>query len=250
MNDLMSQLFQCEARAKLLELLLTAGVVASESELARLCGLSPRAIGKEVDHLQSVGLVRLESVGRCNLVSANERHPAYGPLKALFSITTLPSQDQQLRESLAAHGAPLAGVQPAQHFPLEKTLLMGLAAAKTDGTLLRVLPLVVAKNRCRIQWKDLKEGAHKDRLKSELGMLLELTGKLIHDDELQNQAQELRDRRRTGFRYFPEAKSRFERKVAEESSPEVARIWHFHMNMGEESFLTLLNKHLPELMHA
>ncbi len=46
------------------------------------------------------------------------------------------------------------------------------------------------------------------------------------------------------MRFLPEARNEFERLLAEERSPAAAVRWGFHMNLSEQSFRDLLEKHL------
>lgn len=247
MSDLANALFQCETRAALLRLLLVEKRAASVSELARRCGLSPRAVGKEVKHLVGLGLAAVTREGASLVVRAAWEHPACALLASLLTLAPYrPSGDAQaLRESLAAYGAPLAEVTRRAHLPLEATLLGALEAARTDGTVLRVLPVVVAHQRARLDWVELLEGARKAGLKAELGFLLTLTGELLGDASLKGRALALRDRRRTRMAYFPEPRNRFERQIAEEASPAIAKAWGFFMNLSVESFRSLMAKHGP-----
>jgi hypothetical protein len=249
MSYLADELLQCETRAGLLRSLLVERRPASVSELARRCRLSPRAVGREVEHLARLGLVHVTAVGPNHLVEADWENPACELLERLLTLETIPKSvsTQALRESLVAHGAPLVGVSPVAHHALEATLVQGLQAARKDGMLLRVLPVVLAKNRQRVDWVTLKEEARKSCLKAELGFVLELTGTLLSDEPMKQLASELKDRRRTRMHYLPEPKNQFERQVAEEASPRIARSWGFFMNVSEASFRSLLSKHCPEL---
>lgn len=252
MTDLLSSLLQCESRARLLRLLLVEKHVGSVSELARRARLSPRAIGKEVDHLDQLGLVRTTTVGAARVVSAEWENPACTLLAQLFQLEPFPAPQPlgHIRETLAAFGAPLMGVERKADCSLETALVKGLREAKNDGTLLRVLPVVIARNRRRLDWVELAESARAEGLKAELGLLLDLTGRLLNDEELRQRGQGFRDRRRTSMRYFPEPRNRYERQLAETASPSVAKDWGFHMNMSEDSFRSLLAKSCPELTLA
>jgi hypothetical protein len=252
MLHLFDSLIQSETRSKLLRLLLIEQRVGSVSELARRASLSPRAIGVEVDHLLQLGLVQVEALGATRRVSANWSNPACTPLVNLLNLpsTRVAPDNASLRASLAHHGAPLMGTEPIDVMLLEATVLASLASARNNGTILRILPIVIAKNRHRINWVDLKEGARRACLKAELGWLLEFTGMLLSDDKLLKHASELKDRRRTRKVYYPEARNRFEQELAEDASPEVARRWGFMMNMSEASARSLLAKHCPDVSLA
>ncbi|MFP5503625.1 MAG: hypothetical protein ACLGIN_14135 [Candidatus Sericytochromatia bacterium] len=202
--------------------------------------------------MNQLGLVRTTTVGAARVVSAEWENPACTLLVQLFQLESFraPEPLSSIRETLAAFGAPLMGVERKAHCPLETALVKGLRAAKSDGTLLRVLPVVLVRNRHRLDWVDLAERARAEGLKAELGLLLDLTGRLLNDEELRKRGQGLRDRRRTSMRYFPEPRNRYERQLAEASSPPVAKDWGFHMNMSENSFRSLLAESCPELTLA
>jgi len=153
----------------------------------------------------------------------------------------------KLRQALVAYGAPLAGVSPKEVLPLEDALLAGLAAAHQDATLLRVLPVVLAKNTHRINWVNLKDRARRRRLKAELGFVTELTSKLAGRPELAAKVQDLLDRRRRVKMFFHEPRSDFERHLAKKNSPRLAKKWGFFLNMGEDAFLSTLRRHVEAL---
>jgi hypothetical protein len=242
-----SVLFQSATRSAVLDLLFVRGLSASVSELARRAGLSPRAVGNEVRHLLPTGLVRVDTVGGADVVRANTAHAATRHLRALLEAPSEPvvaaSEAKKVRESLAAWGAPLAGVRPRRHHSLNEALLRGLEEARRDGTVLRVLPVVLTRHLGEVDWKELREDARRRKLKAELGFLLEVSGRLLNDTSLGAQAEPLHDRRRRAMRFYPLVKSRYEAELAKERSPDVATRWGFWMNLSEESFRGLFEKH-------
>lgn len=246
-QSLAGSLFQSRTRTAVLDLLFCQELPATVSELARRSGLTPRSVAVEVRKLLNLGLVTVEAVGGADLVRPNLKHPAAPHLRGLLRIPAAPeaeeAQGQQLRESLAALGAPLAGARPRGHLGLEAALLAGLEAARSDGTLLRVLPVVLGRNLEQLDWPTLREGARSRKLKSELGLLVELTAELLGRRELRRQVADLHDRRRRVPRYLPLARSDFERRLARERSPAVARRWGFLMNLSVESFRSTFERH-------
>lgn len=187
-------------------------------------------------------------MGPAHVVRPNTSHPVAQALSGLLNASkttqSADATDRNVRRSLAAYGAPLLGVQPRAAFSLPETILRGLKAARRDATVLRVLPVVVAKHAHDLDWADLKESARRMNLKSELGMLLELTGEVAGLPSVRAQADTLCDARRKRRRYFPMVDSHYERRLAEKRSPESAARWHFSMNMTEDSFREMLNKHV------
>jgi hypothetical protein len=126
---------------------------------------------------------------------------------------------------------------------LNETLLRGLEASRDDGTVLRVLPVLLARNLDGVEWGALKEDARRRKLKAELGFLVELSAALLGKATLRDQAQSLADRRRRRMRFYPHVKNRYEEAAAKTRSPEVATRWGFWMNLSEDSFRGLLEKH-------
>lgn len=234
----------------MLRVLLVDNVADSMSGLARRVKLSPHSVAVEVKNLVRVGLVKVESVGASDLVRANSEHPAVKPLvdllRAAESLARPPSHDvdTEVKESLVAYGAPLLAYRPVVHAPLEKTLVLALRAAKRDGTLLKILPIVVAKNAGLLDWVALKENAKREKLRPELGMLVELTADVADMPELKENVRDLADRRRSVPSFFQEPRSKYERQLARSATPRAARKWHFLMNVSEETLRSTLRKHL------
>ncbi len=242
MSDvLLSALFQSKTRVTLVDLLFCQGITGSVSELARRGALSPRSIAREVENLRGVGLVSIEACGGLDLVTAIEG-PAAEHLRALFELSVPPSDRAALRESLAWYGAPLEGVRPRRHLGFEETIAGALDAARTNGLILRVLPVVMAKNP-EPNWSKLRSAARHKKVGAELGMLIELTADLLERPDWRVHAASLRDRRRRRTRYYPRVGGRFEEQLAVEHTPPAARRWGFLMNMPEESFRDLLVRH-------
>jgi hypothetical protein len=246
-QSIAAALFQSRTRTGVLDLLFCQEASATVSELARRVGVTPRSVAMEVHNLRSAGLVTIEAVGAADLVRPNLQHPAAphlrGLLRARATPPAAPGRERRLRDSLIAWGAPLSGERAEAHEGLEDTLLAGLAAARRDGTILRVLPVVLARNLSQLDWRALREGARARKLKAELGMLVELTADLLDRPELRREVADLRDRRRRGARFFPEIHSDFERRLAGLRTPASARRWGFRMNMSEESFRSTLERH-------
>jgi hypothetical protein len=225
---------------------LCAGWTGTVSELARRCGYSVRQVADEVRLLAGLSVVDIEAVGNADLVRLSGG-PVPAALKQLVRAAGERSGREELasvtRASLAALGAPLAVVKPVLRCAPHEAVIQGIELAREDGTLLRVLPVVLARNEDTLDWSALKELARRRKLKAELGMLLELTSQLTERPAFAAMAEDLRDRRRTARRYFPHAKSAYERALAEQRSPKVARRWGFFMNLSEESFRSTLSRH-------
>ena len=246
-HPLAAVLFQSVTRSAVLDLLFVRGVAASVSELARRAGLSTRSVANEVRHLLPTGLVLVDTVGGADVVRANSKHAGARYLRGLLQTpSTLPEdtvEARKTRESLAAWGAPLATARSLRHYSLNESLLRGLTQARTDGTVLRVLPSVFARHLTLMDWPSLREDARRKKLKAELGLMVELTAQLLERPDLTKQVVALRDKRRRTMSFFSAAKSGYEEELAKQRSPAVAKRWGFWMNMSEESFRSTLEKH-------
>ncbi|MBS2021050.1 MAG: hypothetical protein JST92_01470 [Deltaproteobacteria bacterium] len=235
------------ARQALLRLVVHERVQDSISGLARRANLSQHATYAEVEHLLRGGLVRVEHIGPVKRVSANEAHPAMRSLRALLRVadTQAPAVDDgdRVRESLAAHGAPLLSYRPVAHLTVEQALLRGLVHARSDLGLLKVLPLVVLANESKLRWSALKEDARRAGLQAELGMLVELTADAARRPELKERVLDLFDRRRTKVRFFVPPANKYERALALDATPPGARRWGFLMNLSAETFEATVRKH-------
>jgi DNA-binding MarR family transcriptional regulator len=247
MSELLGAIFESRTREQLLRLLISEGISASESELARRCGVSPKAVANEVRKLSRVGLVDFEVLGASKVVHLNREHPAVRPLRDLLRLDELPDaggRDQAYLQALAYWGAPFALVEGKPAMPLEAAFLEGVKAAKTNGAVLRVLPLVLAKQLARIDWVSLIESAKRQGLKAELGAIVALTADILGRKDLADRVALLHDRRCSSIRYLPEPRSSYERQLAEERTPDVVRPWRVRMNMSRDSFASLFEKHL------
>jgi DNA-binding Lrp family transcriptional regulator len=248
MFDLAHVLFQSRTRVALLQLLLADGVSDSMSGLARRAKISQHAVAVEVKNLAKAGLLKIESVGAADLVAWNAAHPAAKPLLELLRLSrstrTAAPEDSAVQESLVAYGAPLLAFKGRKHMPLELALVRALRLARHDASLLKILPVVVARNVQALNWEMLKETARREKLKAELGMLVEMTADAARMPELKAKVSDLRDRRRTLDRFFIEPSSKYERELAKKGTPPAARRWHFLMNLGADTFRATMVKHL------
>lgn len=145
-------------------------------------------------------------------------------------------------QALAFYGAPLLDVRPVRSLALEEVLPRALELAAEDATVLRSLPLVLARNLDCIDWNVLSEEACRIGQGAATGMLLELTGELLGDESLLRHAEAF-ERAPGDMRHFFQPRGPFDERLARSRTPEVARRWGFWMNMPEESFRSLLEKH-------
>jgi len=244
MNTL-ERLLGSKCRAAVLRRLVT-GWQGTVSELARRTEFSVRSVAYEVRLLARESVVQVEVVGSSDVVRlrGSELTEALRRLVDATQTGAAAEDDRaQVKASLVALGAPLSGVEPVQHFSADETLVRALRLARNDGTVFRVLPLVLARVEEKLDWAALKERVRREKLKGELGVLVSLTAHLTGRPALAERVADLKDRRRTSMRYFPEAGSSFERELAKERTPPVAREWKFLMNCSEDTLRSMLTKH-------
>src|SRR5690606_2382639 len=153
------------------------------------------------------------------------------------------ADDQLVKQTLASMGALLLGVVSARHHPPELAILRGLELARRDGTVFRVLPLVLLRSEEELDWSALIAAARDRKVAQELGLLASLAAKLAERPSLALRVAELKGWREPSVRYYPEVRSTFERKLAEERSPGLARDWGFLVNVSEDSLRSTIQKH-------
>jgi len=132
---------------------------------------------------------------------------------------------------------------------LEKALPRALRLARADATLLRVLPLVLARNSTGLDSAELKKAAQLSAQEAALGFLLELTADLAGKPSLGRLATLFEHARNQEPTYFFEPRGERDRKLMQLRTPEVARRWGFFLNMPKDDFSSLLKKHLAPVQH-
>lgn len=252
MNSL-TTLLTSSVRSRLVEWIVShAGDDIGISTFARQNGFTARAVVKEVENLESLEVLTRRRVGREDRLSAN---PRSGVLRALSELVqelgnlknAHVGDDEVVRNALVAWGAPLVRTTTADESSpemlLEEAIISGLDVGKRDATLLRSLPVALVKNRQHLDLDVLVELARERRLAPELGMLLELTGRLAGWPALSQCTEKLRDGRRTKNRFFFQPRNRFEERAIREQTPEFARRWGFWLNMDTEMFRSTMKQH-------
>ena len=146
-------------------------------------------------------------------------------------------------ETLVALGAPLAGWDANERLPAETAIANALRFASSDASLLRTLPVVLARNWKSLDWLQLEASARADGTLDRLGLVTELAGALGKLPSLTARA--------AGWwappqepTYFFSVKNVFDKELADLRTPPVARRWGFLMNLGEDSFRTLFERHV------
>jgi hypothetical protein len=149
-------------------------------------------------------------------------------------------------ETLVALGAPLSGWRARRRLASEEALAQALRFASTDASLLRSLPVVLARTWRDLDWSKLENSARAQGSLALLGMLMELTASLAGLEQLGEKARRLW-RTPSEFHYFFRPRNDFDRELAEHRTPAIARKWGFLMNMGEDSFRALFERHAGKI---
>jgi hypothetical protein len=124
----------------------------------------------------------------------------------------------------------------------EETLAYALTLARRQPEVARVWPVVYARHRNELDHSTLARLAGRVGQKRALGFLLDLTRALLGPEapSAGRRVQDARFRKTQDF--FTTGSSERARKLAELRTPEVARRWHFRLNMPLESFKATFDK--------
>ena len=249
---LLPYLVTSRARRDLLRLLWAERAEGSVSELARMARVSFAAAHRELEAMRAEGLVACERVGAALVYRADRKHQQAALVRRLLkegmtaSGTPSAPRAEKVRGWLAAAGAPLLVSRPVVgRMPrLEEVLAEGLALSHHDATVARVLPVVLWRQRDRLDHVRLVHEATRRNELQALGFFLELTGRLGGDPRLSALSRRLRDRRRSRARqFFARPHGRMALAAARRKTPPVARRWGYLMNMGLDSFASAFAKH-------
>ena len=240
------------ARRDLLRLLWAERAEGNVSELARMARVSFAAAHRELEAMRAEGLVACERAGAALVYRADRKHQQAALVRRLLkegmtaSGTPSAPRAEKVRGWLAAAGAPLLVSRPVVgRMPrLEEVLAEGLALSHHDATVARVLPVVLWRQRDRLDHVRLVHEATRRNELQALGFFLELTGRLGGDPRLSALSRRLRDRRRSRARqFFARPHGRMALGAARRKTPPVARRWGYLMNMGLDSFASAFAKH-------
>jgi hypothetical protein len=151
---------------------------------------------------------------------------------------------RQTMADLAALGAPLrAEASPGTELVLEEVVAQGLRLTHGDPTLARAYPVLLSRNRERMNLAELAYRATALKEKQSLGFFLDLTGELANDRQFRAFAQTLKDRRVKRVRdFFEGPHGKYSRELANERTPQVAKDWHFRMDMDMDNFRSFYSK--------
>ncbi len=244
-RSLIDVLVPSPGRRDLLVSVLVSGAEGSASELGRRARLSPRAAQKLLREFLDAGLVTCEGIGMA-LVYRDAKSLASRTLSRFLRealAATSEAPDDEVDAALTFHGAPLLRSPGRPTLALEEAVARGAKRARRDSTLFRTLPVVLARNATLLDWSALRDAARAANSKAEVGLLLDLTGEMLGRRDLSGRAREFKDGRRKKMEDFFEPQNRFEKMLARERTPAIAKRWHFWLNMDMESLRSTLDRH-------
>src|SRR5258708_24432521 len=184
------------------------------------------------------GSTPAEQTARCRqAIRRADRAPTYDDRMALQGDLLA------VRQALKALGAPLAETDPVVHFAPEEAVVRAVRLLYADATLLRVLPVVVARRSKAWDWNRFAALATDDSTLRRLGMVVELSGWLAGDSKLRAHARLWRDRLNPGGREYL-LSGLADRMLADQRTPTVAREWGVLVNMSEETLRAFFGKHV------
>ena len=198
--------------------------------------------------MRQLGLVRVERIGHAVVCSWNPENPASKALSRLLEeLDSGPAgepDDDTLFWNLRRFDAPLARAgSKGKELTLEETLGHALKLARRYPDVARVWPIVLARHRSEADLDALVRLAGRLREKRTLGFFLSLTRTLMKDPSLSRHESALRDRRMGKTQdFFPAERGERARALADLRTPDVAKRWHFRMNMPMESFQSAFDK--------
>jgi hypothetical protein len=245
-------------RRKLMTALWRDKEEGTASELSRICRASFSGVHSELESLKGAGLLEVAYRGNQAIYTANREHEKYGALRVLvgaersrFDKNQLDRErsqgrkDQRVRLWLKEIGAPLlVSGECHEGLPsLEKIFAEGMHLAHRDATVARVLPVCFWLNRERLDLDRLEVQARRMGETQALGFFLSLTGELAKEKAIVEAGEKLRDKRRKRIRsFFEGTESRYNLALAELNTPEIARRWHYRLNIALESFRTVFER--------
>lgn len=169
-----------------------------------------------------------------------DRRPLPGPADGVAT--------PDVQEALARFGAPLWSSGRPTGLTLEQAIARGLEQARDHAALLRVLPVVLYRNRHQLAWDKLRAEVGEQGLPA-LGLLLDLTAEVTGETTFRTWADGLRHQVRHAepvpfFRRRERSKRYSE--LARGRTPELVRRWGFLMATPLEDFRDAVERFCQE----
>ncbi|MBI2345386.1 MAG: winged helix-turn-helix transcriptional regulator [Deltaproteobacteria bacterium] len=243
---MLAYLISSVTRRRLLRALWGEGQRGSISTLARLAGVSFAAAHRELCAMERAGLARAHRTGNRVLYEANTGAPGGSVVKALLKSEHLRVANYGVEPTAEAIPdlTPLLATEIATaEIPLEETLVRALLSARRHPAVARLLPVVLAKHQARIDFSRLQENARQLGVQHAMGFFIDLAGTMAENPRLRNMARRFFDKRiKHPHDFFLVPQGKYERRLTDINTPPLAKRWHFRMNIGLDSFLSLYHK--------
>ena len=155
------------------------------------------------------------------------------------------STADSVRGQLAAIGAPLWDKPPCAEsmWPLAETLAAACQLSHEDASVAKVLPYTFFRVRSELSFERLQGALFEAGEAHTAGFFLAIAVELWGDPTLRYWSEKLRDMRLTTLQdFFPSSSRGRLRELAERNTPDLARQWHFRINMSLEDFGTVMRK--------
>ncbi|MGD8861166.1 MAG: hypothetical protein PVI30_14255 [Myxococcales bacterium] len=244
-------------RRKLLEVLFCDGARGTAASLARAASVPVGATYGELHAMTEAGLATatVESGHRVYEANARSTHAqalrqlASAPLPAVAAGASLSHAGaahwDRVRSELALRGAPLwrvtADTKPTT--ALEQLLAEACELSRHDPSVAKVLPHLFVQKRDELDFERFAAALAERNQKHAAGFLLAVAAELSGDEQLQAWSSRLQDRRRKKVQnFFSGVQSPRLRALAERNTPQLAKRWHYRMNMAMDDFRSVMEK--------
>lgn len=228
------------ARSATLRLFWEEGFAGNVRSAAQRLDFSYSVVHGEVKALERAGLVKSTRSGAATVVRANAEYEHAALLRQVIAAkpTRASADNSKLYSELAATGAPLVAPHRKPRGSLEDLFARAAVASRQDGTLLRALPAWLGMNAEALDQGALVDAvAHSDEPHAG-GFVLALAARVTGLRRFATASKVLRDERRRRAEPFLKNLSAGPawRKRAERVSPDVAKQWHYLLNMPLDAF--------------
>ncbi len=171
-----------DGRWKLLKALWLDGERGSVHSLAKRNSMSYSNAHAELERLERASLASADQVGNSRLFRANLDHPAARAVGELVRASAeaenqdrVQVSDDEILANLASHGAPLRIETVASNeLDLEESVAQGLRLSHRLPIVARALPVLLARNRHRLDMTRIEGRAAELGEKRALGFFLQL----------------------------------------------------------------------------
>ena len=245
-TNVLKELFGSETRVALLQELMVKETKDSALGFSRRVGRSYHPVTRELERFVRTGLVHKQRRGAAAVYGWRSTNRVCRVLRELLTQSFQPGRAEAdvdaALSTLMEHGAPIRRSKVARRLPLEHALAVAARQSRQDGTVLRVLPLMLVRLHGRLDQEKLWQECHRLDVEQTMGYLLDLAGRVTASKQLQEWAADYRDGRRHLIHYFFAPRNRYEEELARRHTPPLARRWGFYLNVPESDFKDLLVK--------